>query len=168
MLTAHICVCVRVFSCVQLFVTPGTIALQAPLFVEFFRQEYWSGLTFFISGDHYNPGIEQISCISRQIPYYCSTWEAQHTFNRGFIKNYWEIKDTRKERFKNLINVNIFIYLLWSTRQRLETNNSSYYILKVCPMRVATVFTTSGFVNSSTGNARIACVVCEESKMLGN
>ena len=30
-------------SCVQLFVTPWTVARQAPLFTEFSRQEYWSG-----------------------------------------------------------------------------------------------------------------------------
>ena len=30
----------------QLFVTPGTVACQAPLSVEFSRQEYWSGLPF--------------------------------------------------------------------------------------------------------------------------
>ena len=86
MLTAHICVCVHGLSCVQLFVTPWTIARQAPLFVEFSRQEYWSGLTFSISGDHYNPGIEPISCISRQILYHRSTWESQHTFNRSFLE----------------------------------------------------------------------------------
>ena len=32
------------FSCVQLFVTPWTVARQAPLSMEFSRQEYWSGL----------------------------------------------------------------------------------------------------------------------------
>ena len=31
-------------SCVQLFVTPSTIAHQAPLSMKFSRQEYWSGL----------------------------------------------------------------------------------------------------------------------------
>ena len=31
-------------SCVQLFVTPLTVASQAPLSLEFSRQEYWSGL----------------------------------------------------------------------------------------------------------------------------
>ena len=34
------------FSCVQPFVTPWTIAHQAPLFLGFSRQEYWSGLPF--------------------------------------------------------------------------------------------------------------------------
>ena len=32
------------FSCVRLFVTLWTVANQAPLFVGFSRQEYWSGL----------------------------------------------------------------------------------------------------------------------------
>ena len=32
------------FSCVQLFVTPRTVARQAPLTMRFSRQGYWSGL----------------------------------------------------------------------------------------------------------------------------
>ena len=32
------------FSCVQLFVTPWTVARQAPLSMGFSKQEYWSGL----------------------------------------------------------------------------------------------------------------------------
>ena len=31
-------------SCVLLFVTPWTIAHQAPLCMEFSRQEYWNGI----------------------------------------------------------------------------------------------------------------------------
>ena len=34
----------KLFSRVQLFVTPWTVALQAPLSMGFSRQEYWSGL----------------------------------------------------------------------------------------------------------------------------
>ena len=34
----------KLFSRVQLFVTPWTVAHQAPLPVKFFRQEYWRGL----------------------------------------------------------------------------------------------------------------------------
>ena len=40
------------------FATPWTIACQAPLSMEFSRQEYWSGLPFPSSGDLPNPGIE--------------------------------------------------------------------------------------------------------------
>ena len=39
------------FSHVQLFVTPGTIALHAPLSMGFSRQEYWNGLPFPPLGD---------------------------------------------------------------------------------------------------------------------
>ena len=45
-------------SCVRLFVTPWTVAYQAPQSVEFSRQEYWSGLPFPSPGDLPNPGTE--------------------------------------------------------------------------------------------------------------
>ena len=37
---------VKSFSRVRLFVTPWTVAYQAPQSMEFSRQEYWSGLPF--------------------------------------------------------------------------------------------------------------------------
>ena len=40
------CLNVKSLSHVQLFVTPWTVAYQAPLSMEFSRQEYWSGLPF--------------------------------------------------------------------------------------------------------------------------
>ena len=45
-------------SCVRLFVTPWTVARQAPLFIGFSRQKYWRGLLFPSLGDLTNPGIE--------------------------------------------------------------------------------------------------------------
>ena len=45
-------------SHVQLFVTPWTVAHQAPPSIEFSRQEYWSGLPFPSPGDLPNPGIK--------------------------------------------------------------------------------------------------------------
>ena len=44
-------------------VTPWTIFLQAPLSMEFPRQEYWSGLPFPSPGDVPNPGIKP-SCLA--------------------------------------------------------------------------------------------------------
>ena len=38
--------------------TPWTVAHQAPLSMEFFRQEYWGGLRFPSPGDLPDPGIE--------------------------------------------------------------------------------------------------------------
>ena len=50
-----------VLSYVQLFVTPWTVALQAPLSMAFSRQEYWSGLPFPTPGDLPDPGIKPVS-----------------------------------------------------------------------------------------------------------
>ena len=49
---------VKSLSFVRLFVTPWTIAHQAPPSIEFSRQEHWSGLPFPSPGDLPNPGIE--------------------------------------------------------------------------------------------------------------
>ena len=42
----------------QLFVTPGTIAHQAPLFMGVSRQEYWSGWSCPSPGNLLDPGIK--------------------------------------------------------------------------------------------------------------
>jgi len=42
----------------QLFATPWTVAHQAPPSMEFYRQEYWSGLPFPSPGDLPDSGIE--------------------------------------------------------------------------------------------------------------
>ena len=51
-------------SCVQLFETPRTVANQAPLSMEFPRQEYWSGLPFPPPVDLPDPRIEPMSPLS--------------------------------------------------------------------------------------------------------
>ena len=48
-------------SCVQLFVTPWTVACQSPLSMGFPRQEYWSRLPFPPLGNLLNPKIEPAS-----------------------------------------------------------------------------------------------------------
>ena len=45
-------------SRVRLFVSAWTIACQAPLSMEFSRQEYWNGFPFPSPGDLPDPGIE--------------------------------------------------------------------------------------------------------------
>ena len=45
-------------SHIRLFETLGTVAYQAPQSMEFFRQEYWSGLPFSSPEDLPDPGIE--------------------------------------------------------------------------------------------------------------
>ena len=53
-----------ILSYVQLFVTPWTVAFQAPLSMEFSRQEEWNGLPFPTPGNLPNPGIELASPVS--------------------------------------------------------------------------------------------------------
>ena len=48
----------RRFSCIWLFVTLWKVAHQAPLSMEFSRQEHWSGLPCPPPGDLPNPGIK--------------------------------------------------------------------------------------------------------------
>ena len=49
---------VKSLSRVRLFATPWTVAYQAPQFMEFSRQEYWSGLPFPSPWDLPDPGID--------------------------------------------------------------------------------------------------------------
>ena len=48
----------KLLSCVRLFVTPWTIAYQAPLSMGFSKQGYWSGLPCPLLGDLPDPGME--------------------------------------------------------------------------------------------------------------
>ena len=50
--------CVLLYSHIQLFETPWTVAHQAPLSMEFFRPEFWSRYPFPSLGDLFNPGSE--------------------------------------------------------------------------------------------------------------
>ena len=56
-----VCVRAQLLDHVQLFVTPWTVACQAPLSIGFSRQEYWSGIPCFPPGGFPNPGIELMS-----------------------------------------------------------------------------------------------------------
>ena len=58
------CLCVCALSHVQFFMTLWTEACQAPLSMEFFRQEYWSRLPFSTPGDLPDPGIEHAFLVS--------------------------------------------------------------------------------------------------------
>ena len=72
--------CVCMLSHVQLFKTSQTVTCQAPLSIEFSRQEYWSGLTFPSLGDLPDPGIKSTSLVSPALAgrffTTSATWEA--------------------------------------------------------------------------------------------
>ena len=74
----YVCVCVCVyiyiytyiyiyikscFSCIRLFRTLYTVEHQAPLSMEFYRQEYWSGLPFPTPRDLPDPRIKLTSLV---------------------------------------------------------------------------------------------------------
>ena len=62
---ASVCVCTHACTAVsQLFATPWTVAHQAPLSMEFSRQEYPDRLPFPSPGDLPDPGIEVMSLAS--------------------------------------------------------------------------------------------------------
>ena len=60
--------------------TLWSVAHQAPLYVEFSRQDYWSGLLFPTPGDFPDPGIEPKSLMSPALAgsFFTTntTWEA--------------------------------------------------------------------------------------------
>ena len=57
---------IAVLSCVQFFVTPLTLACQAPLSMEFSRQEYWSEFPFPSTGELPDPGTKPIPLTAPQ------------------------------------------------------------------------------------------------------
>ena len=73
----------QLLSHVRLFATPWTLAHQALLSMDFFRQEQWTGLPFPSPADLSNPGIEPASSVLQADslpseppgkPVYFSTW----------------------------------------------------------------------------------------------
>ena len=79
---------VLVTQCVRLFVTPWTVACQAPLSMGLSRQEYWSGFPCPPLGDLPHPGIELVSVMSPAMAgrFFTTdaTWEA-HSHHHSHI-----------------------------------------------------------------------------------
>ena len=75
----HCTTSVYVRSVVLDSVTPWTVTCQAPLSMQFSRQEHWSGLPFPLPGDLSNLGIEPTSLMSPTLAggffTNCTTWE---------------------------------------------------------------------------------------------
>ena len=74
------------FSPVQLCATPKTVATQAPLSLEFSRQEYWNEFSFPSPGDVSDPGIKLSSPIlqansSLSEALYFQKWVAMEKWN---------------------------------------------------------------------------------------
>ena len=86
-------------SRVWLFVTPWTVANQAPLFMGFSRQEYWNGLPFPFPGvflsQGLNPGLpdcrKSLYCLSHQGSPYNVRWGSKPKIS-------WMVDSQKKER----------------------------------------------------------------------
>ena len=89
--------CCTVISVVSDSLTLRTVARQAPLSMEFSKQEFWSGLPFPAPGDLPDPGIEPtphfVSHIGRQVLYHSQTPNYPSTahFSRGNHKFVFDI-----------------------------------------------------------------------------
>ena len=99
---SHIVV-VDMLSCVQLSSTLWTVACQAPLSMEFSRQEYWSGLPFPPPGDLPEAEIKPVSPLAPALQmdffYPQSHWGSLNCVDPGFLPNnlatlLWRVKDT--------------------------------------------------------------------------
>ena len=73
--------CACMLSRVRLFLTLWTVLCQAPLPMEFSKQEYWDGLPFPSLGDLPDPGIQLAFLMSPALAgsffTTSATWEAQ-------------------------------------------------------------------------------------------
>ena len=95
----NMCMCTwSHFSRVWLYVTLWTVALQAPLSMEFSRQEYWTGLPCPTWGNLPDPGIKPTSHMSPALASRffstSATWEGQQEYRddcflRGWILGLW-------------------------------------------------------------------------------
>ena len=79
-------------SHVRLFVTPWTVAYQAPPSMGFSRQEYWSELPFPPPGDLPDPGIEprstafQADALTSESPGKPSRYRSRLLFTQDLLK----------------------------------------------------------------------------------
>ena len=90
---------VQSLSHVQLFVTPKTVACQAPLSMEFSRQEYWSG---FPSPEY--PPRHKLLCIK-----YISTYSVQHMEIHSLFYNKFKCNIIYKSIISSTFSFVLFI-----------------------------------------------------------
>ena len=90
--------CACGLSCVWLFVTPWTVAHQAPLPMELSRQEHWSELLFPPAGNLSHPGLNphflrpvcDFSSLTFDHEWTCMTFLGQWNVSRNDVHLFWE------------------------------------------------------------------------------
>ena len=107
-------------SCVWLFVTPWTVACQAPLSMGLSQQEYWSGLPFPPPWSLPGPRIEPVSCcsfIGRQILHW-ATREAH--VPQSIAKNI-------KLKIQKQLLLNVLAFNIWLLKREKRTMKGEGY-----------------------------------------
>ena len=145
-----VCVCERVCVCtlshVQLFVTPWSVAHQAPLSVGFSRQEHWSGLPCSSPGDLPYPGIEPTSPLSPASMLRLGVSKSMYLlFKNGVSVSYkplipsykphWfscqsEERKREKQKFPSLVHVILFLFIqtqLLSVKRKTQEGLKSFF-----------------------------------------
>ena len=130
-------------SSVQLFVTLWTIALQAPLSMQFSRQDYWSGLPPSSKGSSWPRGwtwVSYISCISKQVFVFTTsaTWKALVSFL--LHSTLASVKRALRELFcrrLEMIGIRVSIYLTKKINlaNQMCKNQKSYPITSITNMQ---------------------------------
>ena len=111
---------VKLLSRIRLFVTPWTVTYQAPPFMGFSRQEYWSGLPFPSPGDLPDTGIEpwspilQADALTSEPPGKSLTEGHLNCFQFGTVLN--------------MSDINIYVEVL--CRNKFSNNLSKYLGVK--------------------------------------
>jgi len=112
------------FSRVWLFATQWTISHQAPLFMGFSRQDYWSGLPCSPPGDLPNLGIEPVSLTSPALAggffITSTTWET-----REYVIFY------EKEELRLQIELKLLISWHWNEEITLDYSSEPNVITRV-------------------------------------
>ena len=114
------CTCAKSLqSCPNLFVTPWTVAHQAPLSVGFSRQEYWSELPCSPPGDLPNLGIEPRS----------PTWQADSLSSEppGRMKEESE-KASLKFNLKKPRSWHLITYIMANKRGKSGSSEKFYFL----------------------------------------
>ena len=105
--------CVRAcchFSRFWLFVTPWTVDCQAPLSMEFSRQEYWSGLPCPPPGDLLTQDRTCISCISCIAGRFFTPWSTGEALSSSLNSTIWHLC---WEAFVGAFPGNNFLLVCW-------------------------------------------------------
>ena len=104
-----------------LFVTPWTVAHQAPLFMGFSRQEYWSELPIPPQGDHPDPRIELMSLASPALGgKFFTTWatrEAPYTLLYLQVKEQYACRGEGGSRWRGHMNTCGWFMLIYGRNQ---------------------------------------------------